>query len=57
VIRFIPGLVGALAAYVAMALIDWIDSGWFHTAVFFGIYLFVTIAIDRAMSGYRKPAA
>ena len=52
--RFVPGLIGALASYVAMVLIDWINNGWIQTVVFFGVYLFVTIAVDKAMTRYRQ---
>jgi hypothetical protein len=55
-IRFVPGLIGALASYVAMVLIDWINNGWIHTVIFFGVYLFVTVAVDKAMTRYRQNA-
>ncbi|MDH4049717.1 MAG: DUF4407 domain-containing protein [Gammaproteobacteria bacterium] len=52
--RFIPGFIGALTAYVALFFVGWLNNGWVHVAIFFGVYLFVTIAVDRGMSGYRK---
>lgn len=55
-IRFVPGLIGALAAYAALVLIGWLGNGWVRVAVFFGVYLFVTVAADRAMSRYRRQA-
>jgi len=53
-IRFVPGLIGAAAAYLALVLIGWLGSGWVRAAIFFGVYLFVTVAVDRAMSSYRR---
>lgn len=53
-IRFIPGLIGALASYVALVLIDWINNGWIHTVIFFGVYLLVTVVVDKAMTRYRQ---
>ena len=53
-IRFVPGLIAALAAYVALWFIGWMNYGWIHAAIFFGVYLFVAIAVDKGMSSYRK---
>ncbi|HSD71053.1 MAG TPA: hypothetical protein VLB07_15955 [Woeseiaceae bacterium] len=53
-IRFVPGLAGATLAYVAMVLIQWIDNGWVHAVLFFAVYLFVAVAVDKAMTGYRR---
>lgn len=55
-IRFVPGLIGALAAYVALVLIGWLDNGWIRATIFFGVYLLVTVAAERAMSSYRRQA-
>ncbi|MCI0516984.1 MAG: hypothetical protein L0Y45_04035 [Woeseiaceae bacterium] len=53
-IRFVPGLAGAALAYVALVLIRWIDNGWVHAALFFAVYLFVAVAVDKAMTGYGR---
>ena len=53
-IRFVPGLAGATVAYVVLVLIRWIDNGWIHAVLFFAVYLFVAVAVDKAMTGYRR---
>ncbi len=53
-IRFVPGLIGALASYIALVLIDWINNGWLHMVIFFGVYLVVTVVVDKAMTRYRQ---
>lgn len=53
-IRFFPGLTGAIAAYVLLLFIRWIDSGWLRATLFIAAYLVVTIATDKAMSTYRR---
>jgi len=55
-IRFIPGVIGALAAYIALFFVGWLNNGWVHVAVFFGVYVIVTVAIDKGMSTYRNKA-
>jgi hypothetical protein len=54
-IRFLPGLTGAFAAYIVLFLVRWINSGWVHATVFFVVYLVVAIATDKAMATYRRP--
>ena len=51
-IRFVPGVVGALAAYLAVLFTGWLQSGWLHAFIFFAVYLFVAVAVDRAMKQY-----
>lgn len=50
--RFVPGLGGAVAAYLALIFTNWIQSTWLHAAIFFAVYLFVTFAVDKAMTQY-----
>lgn len=52
--RFVPGLAGAVATYVTLVFTNWIQSGWVRAAIFFGVYLFVTLAVDKAMTQYGK---
>lgn len=53
-IRFVPGLAGAMLAYIALLMIQWLDNGWIHAVLFFAVYLFVAIGVDKAMSHYRR---
>jgi len=52
-LRYIPGLAGAVAALVAFHLLGVLDFT-IRILIFFVVYLVVTIAIDRAMSRYGK---
>jgi predicted PurR-regulated permease PerM len=52
--RFVPGLAGAVLAYIALLMIQWLDNGWIHATLFFAVYLFVAVGVDKAMSSYRR---
>ena len=52
-LRYIPGLLGALAAMVALRLLGMLDFP-FRILIFFAVYLIVTIFVDNAMSRYGK---
>jgi len=34
--------------------INWIQNSWIHAVIFFGVYLFVSFGIDKAMAEYGK---
>ncbi len=51
--RYIPGLVGAVAAMVAFRLISMLDFS-LRILIFFVVYLAVTIFVDKAMARYGK---
>jgi membrane protein implicated in regulation of membrane protease activity len=55
-LRYIPGLIGALAAMVAFRLLGMLDFS-VRILIFFAVYLLVTILVDKAMSRYgsNKP--
>jgi multidrug efflux pump subunit AcrB len=53
VLRYIPGLLGALAAMVAFRLLSMFDFS-VRILVFFAMYLVVTMFIDKAMTRYGK---
>ena len=50
-LRYIPGLLGAVAAMVAFRLFGMLDFS-FRILIFFAVYLVVTIAVDKAMARY-----
>lgn len=54
--KYVPGVVGAVAAYGTLMLINWIQNSWFHAAIFFGVYLFVMLGVDKAMTQYGNKA-
>ena len=53
-IRFLPGLVGALSAYVVLKLIGWATSLSLELLAFAGTYVVVTVFIDLALRRYGK---
>ncbi len=54
VLRFVPGVAGALAAFGAAELVDWLSwtslSG--EVSIFLVTYLVVAIVVDRALATY-----
>lgn len=53
-IKFVPGFVGAIAAYVVLKLFGWLQSVSLEALVFFGTYLVVTIFVHVAMTRYGE---
>jgi multidrug efflux pump subunit AcrB len=52
-LRYLPGLAGALAAMVAFRLLGMLEFS-IRILVFFAMYLVVTILVDKAMARYGK---
>ncbi|MGF1641420.1 MAG: hypothetical protein ACFCUO_10775 [Rhodospirillales bacterium] len=55
IVRLLPGLIAAIAAFVALKLLLFVDltSLGFEIVAFFVVYIVVAIAADRAMRAYR----
>ena len=56
--KYLPGFVGAIAAFVALRAMAWLGVnalGW-HIAVFLASYVIVTVAVDQAMTRYGTTA-
>jgi membrane protein implicated in regulation of membrane protease activity len=55
VIRYLPGLIGAVAGFVALKLLILLGfaSLGFEILAFFVVYLVVTVLADKAMRAYR----
>lgn len=53
-LKYIPGLVGAIAAYLGLKFISWIAGLSFgvQIVVFLVIYFVVAFFVDKAMSQY-----
>jgi hypothetical protein len=51
--RYVPGLIGALAAFVVVKLMAW-SGVTLQLITFVGGYLLVTMAADRALLGYGR---
>jgi len=52
-VRFIPGFVAAVAAYVVLKLLGWAGGSLsFEILLFFGTYAAVTLIVDTAMKKY-----
>jgi hypothetical protein len=52
-LRYISGLIGALAAMIAFRLLGMLDFS-VRILIFFAVYLLVTILVDKAMTRYGK---
>jgi multidrug efflux pump subunit AcrB len=55
-LRYIAGLVGAVAAMIAFRLLGMLDFS-FRILIFFAVYLAVTIFVDKALARYGKKEA
>lgn len=53
-IKFVPGLIAAIAAFIVLKLTAWIGSLWFQILVFFGVYIFVAISVEIGMRRYSQ---
>ena len=51
-VKFVPGLMGAIAAFIALKLVFWADSLLFELLVFLGAYALVAFIVDLAMVRY-----
>jgi hypothetical protein len=54
IIKFIPGIAGATAAYLVLKIFGWIQSFSFEILLFFCTYLIVTVGVDIAMKKYGE---
>jgi membrane protein implicated in regulation of membrane protease activity len=56
-IKFVPGFIAAIVAFVVLKLVALVGSLWVQIVVFFGVYLFVAIFAEIAMERYgQKPS-
>jgi hypothetical protein len=53
-IKFVPGFIAAIVAFVVLKLIALVGSLWLQIVVFFGVYLFVAIFAEIAMARYGQ---
>ncbi len=53
-IRFIPGIIAAIAAFIAIKLLAWALSLTAQLLIFFGVYIVVMLAVDAALKNYSK---
>lgn len=51
IVKHLPGMAGALAAFVALKLLGWTGLGY-QLAAFLATYLIVTLLVDQAMRRY-----
>jgi len=56
VIRYLPGLIGAVTAFVTLKLLILLGFATlgFEILGFFAVYLVVTVLADKAMRAYRN---
>ncbi len=53
-IKFVPGLIAAIAAFIILKLFGWVGSLSTHIILFFGTYGVVIFVVDAAMKRYGK---
>ena len=53
-IRFIPGIIEAIAACIAIKLLAWALSLTAQLLIFFGVYIVIMLAVDAALKNYSK---
>ncbi len=51
VLRYVPGVVAAVIAFVATKIVAWTQIG-FEFGVFLGAYLVTVVSVDRGMKRY-----
>lgn len=57
ILKYIPGLAGAVVGFVALQFINWFDNWSLEFAAFIAVYLFVAISLDKALVSYGSKAA
>ena len=57
-IRFLPGLAAAVAAFGGLKLAGWLGSAlWLELVVFLATWMVVAVVVDRGMRRYGTPKA
>ena len=51
-VRYLPGFVAAIAAFIVLQIFGWVKSLSFEILLFFGTYVVVTAVVDTAMKKY-----
>ncbi len=51
-IKFVPGLIAAIAAFIILKLFGWVGSLSTQILLFFGTYGVVVFVVDAAMKRY-----
>lgn len=55
-LQFLPGLIGAVVAFIALLIMGWlqIESTWARFVLFLLVYAITAISLDRALTAYGK---
>jgi len=53
-VRFIPGIIAAIAAFLAMKLLAWALSLTAQLVIFFGVYIVVILVVDAALKRFNN---
>ena len=53
-IKFVPGLIAAIAAFIILKLFGWVGSLSTQILLFFGTYGVVVFVVDVAMKRYGE---
>lgn len=52
-VKYLPGLFGAIAGFVLLQFIGWFNSWVLEFAAFLAAYLFVAISLEAALVRYK----
>jgi hypothetical protein len=53
-VRFVPGLIGAISAFWVPKLTSWLGSLWLELLVYLGVYGVITVLLDQGMKRYGE---
>ncbi|MEJ2166675.1 MAG: hypothetical protein P8X90_14200 [Desulfobacterales bacterium] len=53
-IKFVPGFIAAVVAFIVLKLVALVGSLWLQIVVYFGAYLVVAIFAEIAMTRYGQ---
>ncbi len=52
-VKYLPGLFGAIAGFVLLRFIGWLNSWMLEFSAFLAAYLFVAISLEAALVRYK----
>jgi|GEM_PF-1395501 len=55
-IRFLPGVLAALLAFLALQILNWLDvrAFWWELLVFAVVYIVLVVSLDKAFAAYAE---
>ncbi len=53
-LKYVPGIIGATAAMTVFRFLSMIDPLWLRFVIFGGVYVAVTILVDKWLANYGR---